>query len=155
MKRVQSDYKKGFSALEIIIVVSIFALLSAVSLVAFSDRLRSSSVEQEAENALSYITKAHTQSVASEDNSSFGIRISSTTLDFFKGTSFALGDDIISYNLKETRAVVDLSDDASEFYFTRITGTPSHTGTITLVSRKNASTTKTILIQGTGLAEIQ
>ena len=141
--------------MEIIIAIAIIGVIAGISLVAFSSKLRSAAVEKEAETALSYITKARNQAVSSEDNSSYGIHVSSTTLSYFKGSSFASGDDIITYEFRDTRAEVELGDDADELYFERRTGTPSEVGSITLVSKRDASSTKRIIIQGTGLAEIE
>jgi len=141
--------------MELLIVLAIITFLSGITLFAFSDKLRSVSVEKEAEISLSYIAKARAQTVASQDNSLFGVRVSTSSLSFFQGSSFASGSNIITYDFRDSVASTSLTSGVNEFYFSRITGIPSAVGTIVFTSKKGASTTKTILIQTTGLAEIQ
>lgn len=147
--------QRGFSLMELLIVLALILLLSVITFSAFSSKLSKTYVEKEAEVTLSYINKAHNQSVALQDNSSFGVKVASSTLYFFRGTSYASGNDIVTYRFRDAVASTTLTGGVSELYFSRITGVPSAVGTITFTSRKDASTTKTILIQATGLAEIQ
>jgi len=141
--------------MELLIVLAIIVFLAGITFEAFSSKLRTVSVEKEAEISLSYIAKARAQTVASQDNATFGVRVATSSLSFFQGNSFASGSNVITYDFHDSVASTSLTGGASELYFSRITGTPSATGSIIFTSKKGASTTKTILIQATGLAEIQ
>jgi prepilin-type N-terminal cleavage/methylation domain-containing protein len=147
--------KKGFTAMEILVVLAIFLLLVSVSLTAFYGRKQVANIDRDAENVLTYLQKARNQTVSSVDNSSFGVRFSSSTAVLFKGTSYTASSTQSTFSYGSGVVVsVSLAGGATQLYFQRLTGEPSATGTITFTSN-TSTTSKSIIIRATGLAEIQ
>lgn len=147
---------KGFSLLELVIGIAIIAIIAGISVATFAKFSRSSSVNKEADIALSHLEKARNQTLASVDSSSFGVRFSTSTITFYKGTTYSGSTGRVVQSIPSNVLVsYSFTGNAQEIYFNRLTGIPSATGTVTFTSRSNASTTKTIQVQATGLAEIQ
>lgn len=146
---------KGFTVVEMLVALAIMLILLAVGVSAFSGLARKSAVNKEADIVLSYIDKAHRQTVAAVEGSSFGVRFSTSTADFFEGSSYAAASEVTSYALSPGISLsISLSGGEEEVVFERLTGEASATGTIDVVN-DSGTASKRIIINASGLAEIQ
>ena len=149
--------KKGFTLIETLVVIAILTVLFGVVLKAFYTQSRTASAERDAQSVLTLLQRARNQSLASIDNSSFGVRFTASSSSFFKGTSYsAAATQEISSMGAGIVLTTALTGGVTQLYFNRLSGEPSATGTITITpSALGTTSAKVIIIRGTGLAEIQ
>lgn len=146
----------GFSLIEILVAIGILGIIFAIVMNGFMNSANKNTLDNQAVIVNSYITEARNNSVASLNNSEYGIKVSTSSINLFKGTSYSVGaSDNKIYSLPSGLNLSStFPQGASSFYFNRVTGEPSATGTITVNQSKNNSV-KVISIQKTGLSEIQ
>ncbi len=158
MKRKNSENsKKGFSLYEIIIAIAIAGIITALGGTVFFDLAGKQSLDKDTTTALSYIEKARMLTINSANATTYGIKFASSTVTIFPGTSYAsatASNTVFTLSGRTTISSVSLSNSTTTFYFQRLTGMPTATGTITF-KQVNGTSTKQILISGTGLAEVQ
>ncbi len=143
--------------IETLVVIAILVVLFGVTIKAFYDQSRSASAERDVQNVLTQLQKARNQSLASIDNSSFGVRFTASSSSFFKGISYsATGTQEVASMGSGIVLTTALTGGVTQLYFSRLSGEPSATGTITITpSALGTTSAKVIIIRGTGLAEIQ
>ncbi len=154
------DLNRGFSMVEVTVVILIFSILAALSFatyVSFSDY---QSIDKDADVVVSLVQQARNQTINSKNNSSYGIKFASSSVTLFTGRGYATTSPANSvYNLssKVKLSSISLTGGTTTIYFMPITGKPSATGTISLVLKtgNGTSTNKTLLLYGSGLVEIQ
>ena len=150
-------YKKGITALEIIIVLGVVGVLLALILPNFSKIREDQVVKSAASDILSAISKARSQTLASVESSEYGVRFESDRVIIFKGKVYSSGapdNEIISIYSPASISNVTLggvSGNSGDMYFNRLYGVPSLTGTITI---STSSISKTITISATGITSI-
>lgn len=156
MRRTQHNLDRqspGFSLIEILIAVAILVLLAVVistGLINFSKR---QSLEAIAEDIRIGLMDARRNTLASVDDTTYGVYVGATSTVFFSGESYASGIPVgaVAYTGAQF-ATSSFTGGTWSVVFDRLTGEPSATGTITIVdSITHASTT--ITIQATGLIE--
>lgn len=147
---------KGFTLIEILIVIGIGLILLSLSLTVFVDSINYHAAEKDADSVLSYIDKARNTAMNSNDFSEYGVRFASTSISIFQGTTFSTASTTMVYNLSSRVNIfnIALSNGINDLYFNKLTGKPNATGTITFKS-VSGSTTKSLIIYSTGLSEIQ
>ncbi len=147
-------FKRGITAMELLVVIAVLAIIFAVALPQFS-KIRENAVLKDAVNTvLSSIDKAKNQTIASLNSSEYGVRFESDKVIIFKGTAYSAGtstNEVINITSPASISNVTLAGASSTFgemYFNRIFNMPSATGTITVLT---SSLSKTITIYATGL----
>ncbi len=147
--------QKGFTAIETLIVVAILALISSGIFLSFRTATTRDTLEKSSQNALSVFSKARFDAINGKDGVPYGVRIASSTLTIFSGTSYSAGS--AGNSVTDLGAVtidqVSLSGGGYDVPFSLLTGTTSKTGTFRMTSA--ASTTKTFTIYKTGVVEVQ
>lgn len=150
--------KNGYTIIEMIVVIGISVAVVGLTAVAFAGLSNSQSLEKDTGLALTAIEKARNDTINAKNGSEFGVKFASTTITIFEGTVYsANASSNVVYNIssKVTLSSLQLTGGASSIYFGQIDGKPNATGTITYRLKSNASTTKSIILYGSGLAEIQ
>lgn len=145
---------KGITVVELLIVLSIMALLIAIALPRFSDMRNIETLKSATEDVLSVIDKARSQTLASVDSSEYGVHFETNNVIIFKGTTYSAGatdNEVISIFSPATITNISLTGGVSDVYFNRLTGDPSATGSVTV---SNGSSTKIITISATGIASV-
>lgn len=145
--------QKGFTIIELLVVLAIFGILAAFSyssFVEYRDVQRSRTVVVDISSILKE-TKQRT--LSSETDTQFGIHFSTSSLTIFEG---AIYNPSLSSNrvhvFSGTDIKAQLSDSSSQIIFSRLTGVPSATGTIA-IGHKSLNSTTTLTVQGSGLVE--
>lgn len=153
MNKINKNNSFGFTFLEMIIAIAILALLIAVALPKFSAFKNSQVVSNSAEEIISAVSKARSQTLSSVASSEYGVHFDTNQIVIYKGTSYSSSDasnEIVKIVSPATISNISLTGGVSEFYFDRLSGAPSKTGTVT-VSVSGASS-KTITISASGAA---
>ncbi|MEI7777603.1 MAG: hypothetical protein WCI52_03275 [bacterium] len=145
---------KGFTLFETLIVIGIGVLICLISFSAFYDLDNNQLLAKETAEVGSYLERARSMSVISNNFSEYGLHFSPTSITLFQGKTYSSTDTANDLYPLNSRLVItpNLSDGASDFYFTKVAGKPSATGTIT-ISLLGSTSTKTITIYSTGLFE--
>jgi len=142
----------GFTLPEIIVVLSLIVIISAISVVAFFNLREKKSIDKDVDSVVSIIEKTRNMSLNRKNDSSYGVYFSTTSVSVYSGGTRITGNKISEYPLEAISkiATTSLSSYGSEIDFTKITGVPNATGTITI---STASYSKVITVYGTGLVE--
>ncbi len=148
-------HKKGFTVVEILVAVSILALILSVVMPSFSKFRDTQALKTTAEDVFSAIDKARGNTLASVNSSEYGVHFQSDKVVIFKGTVYLPSDSSnqsISIFSPATISNVTLggvSGSTGEIFFNRLSGAPSKTGINTITISVN-SNSKVITISPTG-----
>ncbi len=143
--------KKGFSLLELIIVISILGILSVMSLKVFNQSYSQNSLSSATRIAESSLERARSLSLSVKDGITHGVRVESTRIIIFHGSSYvsgATGNEIL-----DLPGTVNASTNlpGSDVIFSKLSGDADSVGTITLFLINSTTTQKVITIQSTGI----
>ncbi len=153
---MKSQTQKGFSLIEMIIVVSIFVLLVGGSVVAFSRFGEKQIVKSTVSEILSELDEARSLTLASYDNTVYGVHIESDQIIFFKGSIYSPSDpdnNIIELSEKVSISNISLFGGGDDVIFQRLTGKTDQYGTLTISLVSDPTETETITIQESGIIE--
>lgn len=150
--------QKGFTLMEIVVVVAISTLLLGISLSAFTGVVNRQTIEKDTENVYAMLQKARNLAIDGVDGSQYGVRFASTTITLFKGTGYSATNptnQVTSLGAKTEVSWINLTSGTSTIYFSKINGKPSATGTIEIILKSNSTIKEVITIHGSGLSEVQ
>lgn len=141
-----------------IIVVSITAILASMAFVSFGRIINYNSIESQAQSVRSHIERARIFTLASKNNSSFGVIFSTSTVRVFQGTTFvsaSSSDQVYEVDNNQSIINISFSGGGNTIFFNKITGEPNKTGTVTVTSKSNTNDRRTVVIYQTGVVDIQ
>lgn len=145
--------KRGFTTIEIVIVLIIAAMIFLVATSAFSRFNRNQALGASAEEIVSVLEQARGQSLASKDDDTYGVHFESDRVVLFRGNSYNPSDaanQTILLSSATTIVNISLIGGGTDLFFRKITGITNESGTVrvALVRDTNASTTISILPTG-------
>jgi len=152
-----SFYRRGMSIVEVLIVISIIGILTAIVLPQFSKVKENQVLKNAVSEIISALHNAQSQSLASKDFSEYGVYFQPDKISIFKGKIFneeALDNNTINIVLPATISSVlfnGASSSTGEVYFQRLSGFPNKVGTITV---STPSYSKIITISTTGTVSV-
>ncbi len=150
---MHSFYKKGFSAIEILIVVAILGIILAVVSFSFSGLKNSQALKNAVGDVVSSVDKARSMAFASVSSSEYGVHFQSNKIVIFTGTTYNSTSstnetiNIISPATISNVTLAGVSGTSGNLFFNKLTGVPSKIGTVTITV---ASSSKVITISATG-----
>lgn len=137
---------KGFSLLEVILVIATIAVLAAVAVPVYSHLQVRNDLDVATNTTLQTLRRAQTLSQAVEGDSSWGVKLQSADITLFKGSSFAGRD--TNFDEIYTLSGNVIPSGISEIVFSKLLGNPNTTGTLTLTSTNNETQNITINLKG-------
>jgi len=149
--------KKGFTIFELVVVIAVAGLIFAITLFSFSNLRDKESLDKTALQISSIIDQARSKTLASKNDSVYGVHIDTTEIVLFKGLSYSQSSvDNVVFSLNPNVEVisVDLSDSGSDIVFERLTGKAMQSGTTTLSLKKDTSQETFVVVQATGLVNV-
>lgn len=148
-------YKKGITIIEILVVIGVLGIIFAVVLPQFSKMRELQVLKNGVGDVLSSVNKARGETLSSLDSFSYGVHFQSDKVIIFKGTVFSASDaNNETINLTAPASISNVtfggvSSSSGDVHFSRLSGSPSTTGTVTL---STSSYSKIITISATGTA---
>ena len=146
---------KGIGLIEVLIVFAVMGVLVLIALPQFSKLKENQVLRTSVSDTVSAVNKAHSRTLASVNSYSYGVHFQSDKVIIFRGTTFSASDPLNEQiNIVSPASITNVtlngsSGTSGNFYFNRLSGSPSKTGTITISA---ASSTKIITISATGAA---
>lgn len=151
MKEARSHIK-GFTLIEIAVVIGIMAILGTSALVSFSASRNVRDLTTSSQNTLSILRLAQSRTLAGEDDSAWGIRLESNQITLFKGNTFAVSPLTTVYPLPSSMQITNivLNGGGSDVVFKRVTGETDQTGTFLLSVINAPSSSFSVTIDSLG-----
>ena len=154
---VHSFLSRGFSALEILVVMGILAVLLSAIVPSFLNFRRSSTLNIETQELITMINRARLLSVSSKNDQQFGVHFESGKIVLFQGGTYSASsttNEVHVFDPALTLASIGVNGGGSEILFQKVTGATTQDATTTLlVTGTTASTTVRVL--STGIATMQ
>ena len=144
--------KKGFSIIELIIVIGIIASLGMMGLVSFTGLRNRSQLTSSGQEALSVLRTAQAKTLAQEEGFSWGVHLASDKFILFKGTDFSASTTTQEYILPSILEIADinLNGGGQDVLFNKITGATGQYGTFSVQVKNSPSTKIPIAIDQSG-----
>lgn len=149
-------HRRGFTLIEILVVIGILGIITAISVTAFSNMYKVSVLRAGGSEVYDALVASRSKTLASKSDIVYGVFVSSTTVTRFAGGTYISGTATNrSYSFEGgVRATSTLITSGTPIVFTRLTGAPSIQGTIYVHNLDGTSTT-TIVIHRSGLIEYE
>ena len=146
------QYTRGFTFVEILVVVAIISVLAAITSDAFKNFHRSASLRVASQETYQALVDARNNTLASEGDSVHGVHIEPTKVVRFVGSSYSSTSPAnVEYQFEGgVTAATSLTGGTSEIVFERLTGIPNASGNITF---SQGSASRGIVVQAKWLIE--
>lgn len=155
-----TKFKKGFTLIEILVVLGILAIITTLIFSTFVDFRRKKALEADTKMVVEVLSEARNQTLTSQNSSQYGVHFSLSPIPqiaLFTGPTYvanAVTNKIYPLTATDNILTITLVGGGSDIIFNRLTGETNQSGTIVL-SSPNLSETKTITIYKTGSIESQ
>lgn len=119
-------HNNGFTMIEIVVVIGIFAILGTFGLFATLDSYRSSSLSGERASLVSILSRARANSLSNIDGLPHGVHITPTNYTIFEGSSY----DTRAVNLDQTISAsnsITHGTSTEDIIFSQLSGTTTQT----------------------------
>jgi len=153
---IQYSVRRGFTALELLIVIAIMGVILATILPSFTNFRRSSLLNTESQELVSIINRARILSVSSKYDDQFGVHFEAGKVVLFQGDTYSPSATTNEEHVFDTAVILSpivINGGGSELLFEKITGATSQNATTTLLVVGTTSST-TILVLPTGIVTI-
>ncbi len=141
---------KGISAIEVLIVSAIMGVLVAVVALPLISFRKHQALQNSTNAVVAVLTDARTKTLAALNNTSYGVRVESSRVILFTGTTYTSSASTNEVVLLETPVTASwsLQGGGSSIGFDRLTGITSQYGTITLALPDGTTRVVTIAASG-------
>jgi prepilin-type N-terminal cleavage/methylation domain-containing protein len=146
----------GFTLVEIVVVIAILSLIATIGFLGFKNLYYASTLKATSQEIFTSLINARAQTLASHNDTVYGVLLSSTTLVRFTGYTYSSSSPTNQIYTFEggTRATSTIINSGNPIVFNRLTGMPSQHGILYIVDTFRSATTA-IRINATGLIEYQ
>lgn len=148
-------FKKGFTLIEILIVIAIIGILATVLLVPFSEFRSKQILDGQTRLVENLIQESRSKTLASQDDNQFGLYFESGQVTTFTGNDYAPGQaGNAVYTLSDAVRLTPVGFTDNELYFDKINGKASDVGSIDVYLVSDPTVKKTILVNGSGIISV-
>ena len=156
-RRSPKFYSQGFTLIELLIVIAIVSLLVVITLARFTTFGRQVDIDIASQQLISALQLARNQTVASEDETVYGVHFEANKYVLFKGSDYSTSTDTKEFNLDkvELYEINLLPAGSPNVVFTRIRGGTQNTGNIRVRLIAEPSRTKNIVINSLGQVSLE
>jgi prepilin-type N-terminal cleavage/methylation domain-containing protein len=145
---------RGFSLVEMLIVVTILTIISAITISAFYRFREETMLDRTATQVKSFLTKARQQTLTAKNGYAYGIRFNEQQIFLYHGSFSSSSPDLI-LNLDPLVAMASssFSGNTNDVRFIKFTGEPTATGTINVTLDSDTTRYRTITVYQSGLTD--
>ncbi|OGZ33343.1 MAG: hypothetical protein A3I88_00650 [Candidatus Portnoybacteria bacterium RIFCSPLOWO2_12_FULL_39_9] len=145
---------KGFSFIEILVVIAVSAIIILVMVAGFSSFYKSQTLNSAVSQTISFISQARSMTLSSENASQYSLHFETSRIVLFKGVSF------VEPNSNNRELVlpasveiydISLNGGGADLIFKRLTGETDKYGEVFFRSKANPLKIKSIIIEPSGI----
>lgn len=129
---------KGFTLIEFLVVIVIFAVLISLTVPLGMDFYRNQQIDAQSQGVLQVLRQAQLKARSGEMDSSFGVYLTNDSYTLFKGASYDSRD--LPYDRVFALPTIIRVSGLGEVVFSKLEGKPNVTGDIVLSSGKDSQT---------------
>ena len=146
------DFSRGFTLLEIILVIGIFTLIGAITLVSFISSRNVRELTSATQQALSVIRLAQSKTLGAEQNAQWSVHLEPNQLVLFQGPTYAGSPSTRAYALHSSIEIANtaLAGGGTDIVFKRITGGTSQSGMFDVRVKSTTSSVRGITVDASG-----
>src|SRR3989344_5087517 len=146
---------KGFTLLEILISIAVISVVTVLIVSGFSSFRESARLNEAQSQILGILRDARNRTLSSEKNTQYGVHFENSRAVLFLGSFYNSGSASNEpYLFPPTTRISEIGFGGPvDVIFTRLSGSASASGTVTIESISNTSKIKTITIISSGIAE--
>lgn len=149
MDLFQPSDKRGYTVVELVLVIGILAILIAASVPAFTSFTSRYQADTQSQDLAQLLRIAQNKSMVSEDDSQFGVHLvtgDGGSFTLFKGSTYAGRDLSFDEEVHTLPNGTSLTDTITgdDVIFTKVEGSTVNTGVITITQGAGGSHTVTI-----------
>lgn len=151
----RDSFRRGFSLVEMLLVLAIFAIITLFAVSAFSKATGREALDKKTGVVLSLLEQARNLTLSAKGASVYGVHFETAKAVLFTGPTYsasATSNVIESVNSPVQISSISLSGGVSDVVFSRLIGDTGQSGTITLSLIASSTQAKTITIFATGIA---
>lgn len=161
-KCLDAKMKKGFTLIEILVIIGIMVILVALAIPSYRFFQKESDLNNSAEEIINTLRLAQNKTLASEEASKYGVYFDAVSTPnqytLFKGENYASRDSSFDeiHKLSSFLEIyeISLAGGEPEVVFDRISGTTSQFGSISIGLKDNPAKTKTIYVENSGRVDL-
>lgn len=141
-------YRKnyGFTLIEMVLSIAVIVIIAGISVPIYQSFQIRNDLDIATATIAQSLRRAAVLSQAVDGDTSWGIKIQSGNIEIFKGVSYAARD--VAYDEVFSVPTSITPSGLSEIVFTKFSGLPVSTGTVTLTSNTNETRAITINTKG-------
>ncbi len=146
-------YEKGFSVIELIVVIAIAGLLTSGAVVSFSSFRNSTNLEAAGDLVKTTLEKSRLSALTQEDGFGWSVKINSNNLVWFKGQTYNPEDStnkLVGLPDGTQISSVNLENSGSAVFFNTLTGTTSP-GNVVVSLVTDSAKTSTVYLNRSGV----
>lgn len=150
--------RQGFTLIEIILVMAIIGVLAVVSLKAMAKFRNQGILDSTVQGIVAVLREAQSLTLASKEDSSYGVQLEETRIVLFQGTTFDEDDpDNVVSDLAPQILIseIDLDSGGFEIVFERLTGETDNFGTTTVEISRGNSDPRYIIVEKSGIINLR
>lgn len=149
-------YTRGFTILEILIVIAILGIMIGIIVPSFSNFRNRQAVSNTTEDLVSFLNKARNNTLLSKNSNYYSIHLDTNHAVLFTGGVYDENDntnEILDFDtlVSVPAGTVLINGGGSDISFDRLTGDTSDYGTIKVVLTEDVAINKTITINKLGI----
>ena len=137
---------KGFTLLEVLLSIAAIAIIAEISVPLYQSFQARNDLDIATVEIAQTLRRTQVLSQSVDGDTSWGVSVQSGSITLFKGTSYAARDTNFDEVFEVPTSITPSG--VSEIVFTKFSGNPQTTGTITLTSNTNETRTITINAKG-------
>lgn len=145
-RKIAKDFQQGFTLLEILLSIAAIGIIMGISIPVSQSFQARNDIDIATVEIAQSARRAQMLSQAVDGDTSWGINIQSGSIILFKGAIYAARDTTFDEVFEAPTSITPSG--INEVVFTKFTGLPQITGTITLTSNTNETRTITINAKG-------
>lgn len=151
---MKNNHSRGFTALELLMVIAILGILATIILMPFNAFRNSKVLDTASEETLALISEARGNTLSGKGGYQYGVHFEASKIVLYRGATYSAGDAnnkaVVLDNALEVSSIA-LAGGGVDVLLDRLTGKTSQNGTVIIRVKNDTSKLRTITIEKTGV----